>query len=94
MKFDELQKALKIFSITERVTLQEIKARHRDLVKQFHPDSGEGNTQAIREVNAAYEVIMAYCQNYRFSFNREEFLEQRPEERLRWQFADDPIWGG
>jgi hypothetical protein len=37
---------------------------------------------------------LAYCRDYRFSFSREEFLEQRPEERLRQQFAQDPIWGG
>jgi hypothetical protein len=38
--------------------------------------------------------LMAYCRDYRFSFSWEEFLEQRPEERLRQQFAHDPIWGG
>ncbi len=94
MEFEELQRALTIFSLKERVTLREIKARHRDLVKRFHPDAGGGDSERIRQINAAYQVLMAYCRDYRFSFSREEFLEQKPEARLRGQFADDPIWGG
>ena len=94
MEYEELRQALETFSLTGRPTLQEIKARHRALVKRFHPDVGGGNTERIRQINAAYQVIMAYCRDYRFSFSREEFLEQRPEERLRQQSSQDPIWGG
>jgi hypothetical protein len=31
--------------------------------------------------------------DYRFSFAEEEFLEQNPDERLRQQFMDTPLWG-
>jgi hypothetical protein len=94
MEYQDLEEALGVFSLTGRATLQEIKARHRTLVKRFHPDAGGGDAERIRQINAAYQVIMAYCRDYRFAFSREEFLEQRPEERLRQQFAQDPIWGG
>jgi len=94
MEYEELREALEAFSLTGRATLQEIKARHRALVKRHHPDAGGGENESIRQINAAYQVLLAYCRDYRFSFSREEFLEQRPEERLRQQFAQDPIWGG
>jgi hypothetical protein len=94
MEFEDLKEALDVFSLTGKASLQEIKARHRALVKRHHPDAGGSENDRIRQINAAYQILLAYCRDYRFSFSREEFLEQRPEERLRQQFAQDPIWGG
>ena len=48
----------------------------------------------MQRVNAAHKILLAYCENYRFSFSEAEFLEQVPEERLRRQFGWDPVWGG
>ena len=94
MEYEELRKALEVLSLTERMTLREIKARHRALVKRYHPDAGSGETEEIRRINEAYQVLLTYCRDYRFAFNLEEFWKQRPEEQLRQQFANDPIWGG
>ena len=47
----------------------------------------------IWKVNAAYRTVSDYVSQYRFSFAEEEFYEQNPEERIRRQFADDPLWG-
>jgi hypothetical protein len=94
MEFEDLKEALDVFSLTGKASLQEIKARHRALVKRHHPDAGGSENDRIWQINAAYQILLAYCRDYRFSFSREEFLEQRPEERLRQQFAQDPIWGG
>lgn len=95
MTFEELSQARQLFGLPERVTLREIKARHRALVKRFHPDRGETeDPESIRRINAAYRLLLDYCGNYRFSFAREEFLEQNPEERLREQFSQDAIWRG
>jgi DnaJ-class molecular chaperone len=94
MEYQDLSEALAIFSLTGRATLKEIKSRHRDLVKCHHPDAGGGDNERIRQINTAYQVLLTYCRDYRYSFSQEEFLEQRPEERLRQQFAQDPIWGG
>jgi len=94
MEYEELRQALAVLALPERATLGEIKAKHRKLVKRFHPDAGGGDPERIRQINAAYRLLSAYCRDYRFAFTREEFLEQNPEERLRQQFASDPIWGG
>jgi DnaJ-class molecular chaperone len=94
MSYLALHNALEIFGLSERATMKQIKARHRELVKRYHPDKGrETDSERIRLINTAYEVLMAYCENYAFSFGEEEFYEQNPEERLRRQFCDDPLWG-
>jgi DnaJ-class molecular chaperone len=86
MTYGELQQALRILDLGERASLKEIKARHRRLVKRHHPDLGEPDARQIRRINAAYRLLLDYCNGYRFCFNREEFFEQNPEERLREQF--------
>ena len=94
MTFTELRTSLVVFGLGERATLKEIKTRHRELVKQYHPDGGNAYApDQIRKVNEAYRVLLDYVGSYSFSFAEEEFYEQNPEERLRWQFMDDPLWG-
>ena len=95
MTFEELDQARRLFSLHERATLREIKNRHRALAKRFHPDQVEnGDPEQMRQVNAAYRLLIDYCTGYRFSFAHDEFFEQNPEERLREQFAQDAIWRG
>jgi len=94
MTYNDLQKSLLILGLGERCSLKEIKARHRELVKRHHPDTGsKSDPETIREINAAYSILLDYVANYRFSFSEDEFCEQNPEERIRMQFADDPLWG-
>lgn len=94
MTYDELTRAIALFDLPQRVTLRQIKNRHRELVKRYHPDGGEVNDpELIRAINAAYKIIRDYVENYRYSFAEEEFYEQNPDEQLRRQFADAPLWG-
>ncbi len=95
MHYADIVRALEVFGLSDRVTLREIKARHRELVRRHHPDSaGEGDdAEQIRLVNTAYGILREYAENYHFSFAEEEFYEQNPDERLRMQFADIPLWG-
>jgi hypothetical protein len=95
MTYRTLQDALAVFGLGERATLKQIKARHRTLAKAYHPDRGESaDPLAMQRVNAAYRILLAYCEGYRFCFSEAEFLEQVPEERLRRQFGWDSVWGG
>lgn len=95
MTYTDLQEALRVLELEERTTLKEIKARHKALVKRHHPDTGNtDDPKMIQKVNAAYKIVLDYVAGYRFSFAKEEFYLQNPEERLRQQFADDPVWGG
>ncbi|NVN90791.1 MAG: J domain-containing protein [Desulfuromonadales bacterium] len=94
MTFADLREALLVFGLGERATRSEIKARYRQLVKKYHPDVGdEHDNDRIRMINAAYQVLLAYIESFRFSFAEDEFYEQNPDERLRRQFMNDPLWG-
>lgn len=94
MTYAELRESLLIFGLGERATLREIRTRHRELVKKYHPDScSDDDPDRIRKVNAAYRVLREYVESYRFSFVEDEFYEQNPEERIRRQFMADPVWG-
>lgn len=94
MTFAELQEACRILGLGERATLREIKTRHKELVKRYHPDTGNTDEPAmIRRINAAHRVIQDYISGYQFSFTEAEFYEQHPDERIRQQFENDPIWG-
>lgn len=94
MTYRELKLALEVFGLGEHVTLKEIRSRHRELVKRYHPDTGNADhPDQIRKINAANQVLLEYVSQYSFSFTEEEFYEQNPEEQLRRQFMDDPLWG-
>lgn len=94
MTFSDLEKARTVLALGERASLEEIKTHYRALVKKHHPDTGNsGDPEKIREVNAAYKVLLDYVSAYRFSFTEEDFYEQNPEERLRQQFMSDHHWG-
>ncbi|MDT8441616.1 MAG: J domain-containing protein [Desulfuromonadales bacterium] len=95
MTYRDLQESLQLFGLGERATLRQIKARHRELVKAHHPDrQPQADDDRIRQINRAYALLRDYCENYRFCFSEEEFLEQQPAERLRRQFGWDPVWSG
>jgi curved DNA-binding protein CbpA len=91
--FAELEEARRGLGLPERATLSEIRLRHRELVKRHHPDRG-GDGAELARVNQSWRVVQEYLAGYRFSFAEEEFYEQNPDERLRRQFMDDPVWGG
>jgi len=94
MTYAELQASLRILGLGQRSSLREIKARHRELVKRHHPDTGNADDmETIQKINAAYRILLDYVTAYRFSFAEEEFYEQNPDERLRQQFMDTPLWG-
>ena len=95
MTYEELQKSLKILGLYDRVTMKQVKSRHRELVKRYHPDSGESaDSEKIQLINAAYRILSEYLESYCFSFSEEEFYTQNPEESIRRQFMDDALWGG
>ncbi len=94
MTYYDLQEALGILGLRDRSSMGEIKARHRELVKRYHPDTGNPDgEETIRKINAAYRVLLDYVTEYRFSFGEAEFYEQNPEENMRRQFMDVPMWG-
>lgn len=94
MTYEELQQALKLFNLGDQASLQEIRTRHRELAKRYHPDAGnQGDGEAIRQLNESYKLLLEYIRHYRFGFDEDTFYEQCPEERIRRQYEEDPVWG-
>lgn len=97
MTYDDLKWALKIFDIDIPMSYKKIKARHKQLMKQYHPDVSElPKDIAIKksaEVNKAYEFLKLYCEDYKINFSKEEFYNQNPEARLKEMYANDSMWG-
>jgi len=97
--YQELTEARTVLELPEQTTLNDIKAQYRKLLKRWHPDKCQDNTEMCHEMTtkiiAAYTRIMAYCRDYKISFAQQDVKEYlSPEEWWFERFGDDPICGG
>lgn len=91
-KFEAIDKARKILGLSEEADKEEIKRRYLELIKKYHPDKGctnEEDMNKAKDVNWAYKIIASYCDDYKFSFTREEVERMNPDLKLNKQFEDD-----
>ena len=98
ISFEEIDKARKVLGLGEKATLVEVKSAHRALSKKWHPDKCEKKEQKIchekmKEINKAFQIVLKYIENYRYSFAEEKVIEESAEERWKRQFSGDPLWG-
>lgn len=100
MKKEDWQKiewARRRLGLEERATLREIKKVYRRLSKENHPDvaghSGKGDQKAMREINRAYQLLLDYCNNYRYPLMRNLNEEVDDEDWWMDRFGQDPLWG-
>ena len=87
--FDRLDRARKTLGLPERASLEKIKKSYRELSKLWHPDHCKETPEKCQHMqqrlNEAYAVLMDYCNNYEYSFRRED-VEACPEgEDFWWQ---------
>jgi len=96
MNFKEIDEARKILGLGESATLQEIKDAYRKLVLKYHPDRSKStdkrhDTEMFRKITAAYDIVMAYCMNYQYSFKKEdveEMIDKEMDEEFLKNFYD------
>jgi preprotein translocase subunit Sec63 len=96
--FQRITEARKLLGLTEQATMTEIKSSYRKLIRKYHPDkSGEATPdqpEMAVKIIAAYRTIMAYCNQYRFSFEKEEVQKYLPDDEWWFErFGNDPLWG-
>ena len=67
---DELDAARQTLELGEYASLVEIKAAHRRLLRQHHPDrsSDPAAAERTREVSAAYELLEQHAMNFKHAF--------------------------
>ncbi len=97
-KYERITEARKLLEVPERATMKEIKSSYRHMLRTWHPDTcGEPKEiceQMTARIIAAYEMIIAYCDHYRFSFSKQEVRNHLSgDEWWSERFGMDPVWG-
>lgn len=100
-EWEAIEQAKSLLQLGERATLHEIKRSYRRLSKLHHPDTatdGPSSEQMYR-ITAAYDLLMRYCNDYRFPLQREELESEGldpydPEDWWQARFGQDPLWSG
>lgn len=96
--FDKISKAREILELPETATMEEIKSNYRRLLATWHPDRCQEDNdkcaEMTRNIIEAYQVIMEYCVNYRYSFSEDTVKRNlSPEDWWFERFENDPLWG-
>lgn len=78
INYDDFEKAVKTFGLIGLENRSGIKKRYLELSKEFHPDMPQGSTKKFQEINKAYKILIAYVDNFKFKFTKEEFKDQHP----------------
>ena len=95
--YQQITEARKLLELPEQATLAEIKASYRNLIRKYHPDRYPEDqvkcTEMTARLTVAYKTIITYCNQYRFSFTKEEVQKYLPTEEW-WldRFGQDPLW--
>ncbi|MGE0084177.1 MAG: J domain-containing protein [Desulfococcaceae bacterium] len=97
-KYQDIIQAKDLLNLPDRASMEEIKSNYRELIRQWHPDKCNGNdekcNEMTRKIIAAYETIVSYCSQYKYSFAKEEVSRYLSNEDWWFErFGNDPIWG-
>ena len=80
-----LYKALEVLDLPPFITKNELKNRYRVLAKKYHPDISE-DAEKMSKINEAYELLMNYIENFRYSFDNDEISKQMPDFTFNGKF--------
>ena len=78
ISYEEFEDAIETLGLIGVETRDRLKKRYLSLSKKYHPDMPEGSDEKFQKINKAYKIILAYIDNYRFRFTKEEFENQHP----------------
>jgi len=97
---ERVREAAEVLGIRDRASLNEIRSRYHERIKEWHPDVSQKDPAVSHEMalrlKEAYDLLVDYCMNHTFSFRIEDLakdLEQSPADYWMDRFGDDPIWG-
>ncbi|WP_419764386.1 MAG: DnaJ domain-containing protein [Arcobacter sp.] len=78
MDYEEFQNAVDSLGILTKLDQKSLRKNYLKLSKKYHPDAVDGSDEKFKEINEAYNLLKTYVENYKFSFEKEEFLDQYP----------------
>ena len=97
-KYQKITEARQLLELPESATMEQIKSSYRTMLSKWHPDKSVENQKQCNEMTqkivAAYQMILAYCNQYQYSFS-EDVVNRHlsPEEWWFERFGNDPLWG-
>jgi DnaJ-class molecular chaperone len=88
--FEDIDEARKLLGLSETATLKEIKSAYRRLAHEYHPDKQDGASesgeQRMKKINWAYQLLVNYCQDYKYSFREEDIAKTYPHDEYLRKF--------
>jgi DnaJ-class molecular chaperone len=88
--FEEIDEARRLLELGESATLKKINSAYRGLAHEYHPDKHSGTTEVdterIKKLNWAYKVLMDYCNDYKYSFQKEDVARTYPHDEYIRKF--------
>ncbi len=82
----DIKKALQILELPPFITKKEIQDQYKKLSKKYHPDFNKKSSEKMIQINKAYQILMEYIKNYRYSFDEEEIAKQLPYFHFQKKF--------
>ncbi len=78
--FSDIDRARRLLGLEEEASLEEIRAAFKRLARSLHPDGCRENKEdceeRYKEISSAYNLLLKYCENYRYSFRKEDVSRQ------------------
>jgi len=71
----EIHRALDVMNLPKLITKNDIKKQYHFLAKKYHPDLG-GDRKKMEEINQAYQTLIHYVEDFRYTFDEEEINKQ------------------
>ena len=98
-QWQKIAEARKLFGLGEKASLAEIKKAYRRMSKKHHPDLASKKEAddisgiEMHHIISAYEVLLEYCENFRFPLTMEDPDSLDGEDWWMDRFGQDPLWG-
>jgi len=75
--FSDIYKAKQLLGLGDSATLEQIRKAYYKLAKKHHPDKCSNRDKVkcekrFKEINQAYEIVMAYCRAFEFPFREND----------------------
>jgi len=74
---EEIENSLDILGLPKLITKEDVKKQYHFLAKKNHPDLGGDDIQ-MEQLNRAYQLLMKYIEEFRYTFDEEEVSKQFP----------------
>ena len=78
VSLSEFQDAVESLELLSLTTKEHVRKKYLKLSRLYHPDMEGGSTAKFQEIREAYEILVEYMDNFRFTFTDEEFKQQNP----------------